>query len=79
MIWVMIFLFSRTNYCPDRLPADYYYCESNEECFLHPKYDCINQKPLNCFIKEDLSASQEAASILMCDCVNKRCETKVIR
>jgi len=79
LIWVVVLSFGNVASCPEKLPNDYYHCESTEDCFLHPKYDCINEKPLTCIISEDLAARQEIASMLGCDCVSNKCVTVVIR
>jgi len=79
LIWVVVLSFGNVSSCPAKLPSDYYSCESIEDCFLHPKYDCINEKPLRCIVDEDLSARQEIAGLLGCDCVSNKCVTAIIR
>lgn len=78
IIWALIIFLSGSPECPDRLPDNYYFCETNLDCSYHPKYECINDQPLNCVINEDLSAQQTVAPLLECKCVNNECKTQVI-
>ena len=72
-VWIIIIAFTAGNDCPEQLPVSFYSCESDNDCYFHPKYDCINQQTLDCVIKEDLSARQQAASIFSCECVSDQC------
>ncbi|HLE05900.1 MAG TPA: hypothetical protein VI790_00960 [Candidatus Nanoarchaeia archaeon] len=75
IIWGVIFLATTPINCPARLGNDYFTCSEAIDCSFNPKYNCINQKPLNCQITEDLSAKQALLSSVICDCTNNKCET----
>jgi hypothetical protein len=76
IVWIAMLSLASNRDCPETLPSSYYYCEVNEDCFFHPKYDCISQQ-LSCVITEDLSARQQAQSLLECVCIDNECVTRV--
>ena len=77
IVWFVIFSMITNRNCPDTLPSSYYTCDRSENCYFHPKYDCINYNSINCIINEDLSASQQAQGLLECNCVDNTCITQV--
>ena len=79
IVWLILLSVATNRECPDALSEQYYYCERSEDCYFHPKYECINYRPLDCFISEDLSAKQQAQSLLECVCTGNECVTQVKR
>lgn len=75
--WIVLLTTVGVQDCPERLPDSYLLCFINEDCYFHPKYNCINYDPLNCIIREDLGARQAASDLIECLCISNQCFTRV--
>ncbi|MBD3312288.1 hypothetical protein GF352_02410 [archaeon] len=75
--WMLLLLIIGGNRCPRTLPEQHYVCVMDEDCYFHPKYNCINYEPLDCVLADDLSARQQAGDLIECLCVSNRCFTRV--
>ncbi len=76
LVWAFLFLSVKPHNCPSSLPESYYTCASDADCSYHPRYECINNKALNCVETEDLSVGEEIGRMFYCRCVNHRCITE---